>query len=404
MVIDLFSLQRNSAMKKIAFAMEKFSRYAGGAESYAVSLATTLIENGWDVHLFGEEWDGEPKEAHFHEIYIPKFLPAWIKLLLFAWKHKKIIQKQHYDVVMGFGNTIYMNVYQSHGGVHQLSTARKVYAEKNPLRRVVKRVLILLSMKQWTRAWIEAAPFRLNPRPRIVAIAHMIKKDMESFFHTNPNEIEIIYNGVDTKRYNSSLRQRMRGPLRKQWGVSENDAVFLFVSYDLKKKGIEPLVEAAAELKRIGNDNFKIIVVGGLPYSSLARLIEHLGLKNNIIFVGRVKSIDEFYANSDVFVLPTYYDACSLVVIEAMASGLPSITTTFNGASGIIADGKNGYILSHPPDSSDLADKMHLLMDNEKRQRMSEEAFRTGQEYSAERNHREMMRVLDEVATLRKPF
>jgi UDP-glucose:(heptosyl)LPS alpha-1,3-glucosyltransferase len=404
MVIDLFSLQRNSAMKKIAFAMEKFSRYAGGAESYAVSLATTLIENGWDVHLFGEEWDGEPKEAHFHEIYIPKFLPAWIKLLLFAWKHKKITQKQHYNVVMGFGNTIYMNVYQSHGGVHQLSTARKVYAEKNRLRRLVKRVLILLSMKQWTRAWIEAAPFRLNPRPRIVAIAHMIKKDMESFFHTNPNEIEIIYNGVDTKRYNSSLRQRMRGPLRKQWGVSENDAVFLFVSYDLKKKGIEPLIEAAAELKRIGNDNFKIIVVGGLPYSSLARLIEHLGLKNNIIFVGRVKSIDEFYANSDVFVLPTYYDACSLVVIEAMASGLPSITTTFNGASGIIAYGKNGYILSHPPDPSDLADKMHLLMDNEKRQRMSEEAFRTGQEYSAERNHREMMRVLDEVATLRKPF
>ena len=79
-------------MKKIAFAMEKFSRYAGGAESYAVSLATTLINNGWEVHLFGEEWDGEPKDAHFHEIHIPKFLPAWIKLLLFAWKHKKLIQ------------------------------------------------------------------------------------------------------------------------------------------------------------------------------------------------------------------------------------------------------------------------------------------------------------------------
>jgi hypothetical protein len=68
---------RISAMKKIAFALEKFSRYAGGAESYAISLATTLIENGWEVHLFGEAWDGEPKEAHFHEIYIPRFLPSW---------------------------------------------------------------------------------------------------------------------------------------------------------------------------------------------------------------------------------------------------------------------------------------------------------------------------------------
>jgi hypothetical protein len=55
-------------MKKIAFALEKFSRYAGGAESYAVSLAIKLIEKGWKVHLFGEEWDGEPRGAHFHEI------------------------------------------------------------------------------------------------------------------------------------------------------------------------------------------------------------------------------------------------------------------------------------------------------------------------------------------------
>ena len=389
-------------MKKIAFAMEKFSRYAGGAESYAVSLAITLIKNGWEVHLFGEGWDGEPKEAHFHEISIPKFLPAWVKLLLFAWRHKKLIQQQHYDVVMGFGNTIYMNVYQSHGGVHQLSTARKIYSEKNPLFRIIKRIFILLSIKQWTRAWIEAAPFRLNPKPRIIAIADMIKEDMQSFFHAKAGEIEIIYNGVDTQRYNSSLQQRMRGNLRNQWGVGENDTVFLFVSYDLKKKGIEPLIEAAAELKKTGNDNFKIVVVGGSPYHSLTKLVARLHLENNVIFAGRIKSIDEFYANSDAFVLPTYYDACSLVVIEAMASGLPSLTTIFNGACGIITDGKNGYVLSHPPDSSDLADKMRLLMDSKKRREMSEEAALTGQEYSAERNHREMMRVFNEVAQLQK--
>jgi UDP-glucose:(heptosyl)LPS alpha-1,3-glucosyltransferase len=396
------AIDENYTMRKIAFAMEKFSRYAGGAESYAVSLADTLIKNGWEVHLIGERWDGEPKEAHFHEIHIPKFLPAWIKLLLFAWKHKKLIQQQHYDVVMGFGNTIYMNVYQSHGGVHQLSTARKVYSEKNPLLRIIKRILILLSIKQWTRAWIEAAPFRLNPKPRIIAIADMIKKDMKSFFHADENEINIIYNGVDTERYNNSLRKRLRGPLRAKWGVNENDTVFLFVSYDLKKKGIEPLIEAAAELKKTGNDNFKIVVVGGLPYPSLAKRIEHLGLKDIVIFSGRVKSIDEFYANSDVFVLPTYYDACSLVVIEAMASGLPSITTVFNGASGIITDGKDGYIISHPPDSFEIANKIRLLFNNKKLQEMSAEAALTGQKYSAERNHREIMKVLDEAQKLKR--
>lgn len=378
--------------------MEKFSKYAGGAESYGVSLAATLIENGWDVHLFGESWDGEPKEACFHEIYVPGFLPSWLKLLYFAWKHNNRVSKEHYDVVVGFGNTIYMNVYQSHGGVHQLSTARKVFSEKNVILRILKRLVNVLSIKQWTRAWIEAAPFRLKPRPKIIAISRMIEKDMESFFKTKPGEIEIIYNGVDTGKYNMSMRQRMRGQLRNKLNIRENDVVFLFVSYDLKKKGIEPLVEAAAKLKKNGNNNFKILVVGETPYRSLVKLIENLDLKDNVIFPGRVKSMDEFYANSDVFVLPTYYDACSLVVIEAMASGLPAVTTVYNGACGLIENGKNGFIISHPPDSSELADKMKLLMDDEKRKTMSGEAFNTGKEYSSERNHRDMMRVFEEAA------
>jgi UDP-glucose:(heptosyl)LPS alpha-1,3-glucosyltransferase len=387
-------------MKKIAFAMEKFSRYAGGAESYAVALASTLIEKGWDVHLYGETWDNEPGKAVFHKIHIPKFLPAWLKLLLFAWKHKKMVRQENYDVIMGFGNTIHMNVYQSHGGVHQFSTARKVYSEKNVFLRIIKRIFILLSAKYWTRAWIEAAPFRIKPRPIIIAIAHMIKDDMELFFHAKPGEIKIIYNGVDTNRYNNSLRSRFRGQLRKQWGVNENDTVFLFVSYDLKKKGIEPLVEAAASLKKAGSGAFKIIVVGGQPYRSLEKIIAKLDIKDKLVFTGRVKSVEEVYANGDVFVLPTYYDACSLVVIEAMASGLPAITTEYNGAAGIIDDGVNGYVISHPPNPSELAGKMKLLMDNSWRQKMSGDASRTGQEYSTKKNHDEIISALGKAPNL----
>ncbi|HPD56819.1 MAG TPA: glycosyltransferase family 4 protein [Smithellaceae bacterium] len=383
-------------MKKIALAMEKFSKYGGGAESYSVALATTLIKHGWEVHVFGEKWDNEPKEVRFHKIYIPKYFPSWIKQLLFVWQHKRMTTQKHFDIVMGFGNTICMNVYQSHGGVHWFSTARKVYSEKSILRRIIKRILILFSAKQWTRAWIEAAAFRINPRPKIIAIADMIKRDMETFFHISPDEIEIVYNGVDTKRFNNSIQQRFRGKLRKQWGLSEKDTAFLFVSYELKKKGIEPLVEAAAKLKAVASNDFRVIVAGRQPYRSLKRLIEKLDLEKTVTFVGRVKSMEEYYANSDVFVLPTYYDACSLVVIEAMASGLPSITTVYNGAAGIISDGINGYVISHPPDATELADKMYLLMDKQRREKMSREAALSGQKYSAERNHREIIKILDE--------
>ncbi|MDO9530360.1 MAG: glycosyltransferase family 4 protein, partial [Syntrophales bacterium] len=244
--------------------------------------------------------------------------------------------------------------------------------------------------------------FRLDPRPRIVAISQMIKTDMESFFRVKGTEIEVVYNGVDTSRYNRNLYHELRGPLRKQLGIKEDDVVFLFISYDLKKKGIESLVEAASKLKISGKNNFKIIVIGGLPYGSLSRQIKNLNLEDMIIFTGQIRSTEEYYANSDVFVLPTYYDACSLVVIEAMACGLPSITTTANGASGIITDGENGYIITHPPDPADLADKMNLLMAYENRKKMSKEAFRIGQDYSTKRNHHDMIRIFNEVITSKK--
>lgn len=385
-------------MKKIALAIERFSRYAGGAESYAVSLATTLTAQGWEVHLFGEAWDGEPEAAIFHRISIPRYLPVWLKIALFALKHRRAVQDRGFDVVVGFGNTVYMNVYQSHGGVHWVSTERKVYSERSAVKRALKRLTVVLSPKQWTRAWIESAPFRLEPRPQIVAISRMIRSDMETAFHVDGAEIHVVYNGVDTSRYNRNLRETLRGPLREQLGIREDEVVFLFVSYDLKKKGIEPLVEAASQLKRLGHDRFRIVIVGGKPSGGLARRIRHLRLEETLIFTGPVRSTDQYYANSDVFVLPTYYDACSLVVIEAMACGLPPITTTANGAAGIITDGQDGFVIAHPPASSDLAETMSRFFDKERLRQMSDEASRVGGRYSLQKNHREMIGIFDGIA------
>lgn len=225
---------------------------------------------------------------------------------------------------------------------------------------------------------------------------------MSSFFKVNDADIRVIYNGVDTSRYNQNLRHDHMGQLRRQLEIREDDVVFLFVSYDLKKKGIETLAEAVSQLKQMGNIDFKVMVVGGKPYKALIRQIKTLDVEDKMIFTGPVRSIEAYYANSDVFVLPTYYDACSLVVIEAMASGLPSITTTANGASGIINDEKDGYIISHPPRSLDLANKMQLLLNDEKRQQMSREALCTGRQYSAEKNHQAMIRIFNEVLSLKE--
>ncbi len=385
-------------MKKIALAIEEFSKYKGGAESYAVSLASTLVEQGWEVHLFGRRWDGEPREASFHLIKVPGFLPSWAKMLLFASRHRGVVKRHKFDVILGFGNTTCMNVYQSHGGVHRYSTLRKVYSENRPLLRIIKRILMLLSIKDKARQWIESAPFRKTPRPRIVAISRMVKEDMVSFYKVPEQDIEVVYNGIDTGKYNLQMRDRVRGQLRDKSNIGQREIIFLFVSYDLKKKGIIPLIEASGKLKKSGTDNFKVMVLGGNPSPSTQRRTKSYHLEDTVIFNGSTKRPEEYYANSDVFVLPSFYDACSLAVLEAMACGLPVITTVYNGASGIITQGKEGYIISHPPDPEELADAMKSLFLQEKLKQMSQAAAVTGKRYSLEKNHREMLRIFNEAA------
>jgi len=384
-------------VKKIALAIENFSKHKGGAESYAVSLASTLAENGWETHLFGKNWDGEPRAAIFHRIKIPKLLPAWAKMILFALKHKKMVKSQRFDVILGFGNTIYMNVYQSHGGVHRFSTARKLYTEKNIFFRSIKRLLIVFSLKDKVRNWIESAPFRLDPKPKIIAISLMIKKDFTSFYHISEKEIKVIYNGIDTTKYTIDLKERLRGSIRQQLRITHNDIAFLFISYDLKKKGIVPLIEATAKLKELNFTNFKVVVVGERPYPLLLKRVKRLSLEDTVIFTGPTKAPEDYYANCDVLVLPTFYDACSLVVIEAMACGLPAITTSYNGAAGIITNEKDGYIIPHPPCSAELVEAMKALLVRERLKNMSMEASITGKKYSVKKNHHEMIRVFNEL-------
>jgi len=384
-------------VKKIALAIENFSKHKGGAESYAVSLASTLTENGWETHLFGKNWDGEPRAAIFHRIKIPKLLPSWTKMILFALKHKKMAKSQAFNVILGFGNTIYMNVYQSHGGVHRFSTARKLYTEKNIFFRSIKRLLIGFSLKDKVRNWIESAPFRLDPKPKIIAISLMIKKDFTSFYHINEKEIKVIYNGIDTTKYNRGLKERLRGSIRQHLRITDNDIAFLFISYDLKKKGIVPLIEAGAKLKKLNFTNFKVVVVGERPYPLLLKRVKRLSLEDTVIFTGPTKAPEDYYANCDVLVLPTFYDACSLVVIEAMACGLPAITTSYNGASGIITNEKDGYIIPHPPCSAELVEAMKALLVRERLKNMSMEASITGKKYSVKKNHHEMIRVFNEL-------
>lgn len=382
---------------KIALAIENFSAHGGGAESYAVQLAKTLVSQEWEVHLFGHAWDGEPEEAVFHRIpALPSWLPASVRILHFALAHRKMVSAGDFHVVLGFGNTLTMNVYQSHGGVHYYSSSRKLLAVRNPVVRGLKAVSMYVSPKFYARGWIEAAPFRMNPRPQIIAISDMVRNDMAEHFGVPKEEIHLVYNGIDTTKF-GDRRPGVRHELRRKLGFGD-EVLFLFMAYDFRKKGVGHLVQAAAKLRdEVGTGRFGVVVVGRPPYPGLSRLVSRLGLNHVVVFPGPTREPEAFYSACDVFVLPTFYDACSLVVFEAMAAGLPTITTIFNGAAGIIEDGKDGIILRQPGNVDEMADAMRRLLDDGFRLKASSRAEKTASNYTVEENHRAMISIFREM-------
>ena len=386
---------------KIALALESFNKSAGGAESYAVDLANTLVAKGWEVHLIGYEWDGKPEGAVFHEISrVPSFLPASLKLVHFALAHKRIVQSGSFDVVVGFGSTICMNVYQSHGGVHKLSSERKLLAVRNSWFRFLKRRLMFLTPKYHVRSWIESAPFRIKPMPEIVAISDMIKEDIMNVFGVPGSDIRVIYNGIDGGRFLKRTDRAQSKSTRKSLGF-DDQILFLFMSYDFRKKGVTFLVEAAARLRDVSNQKFGVVVVGRAPSPSLSRLVDKLGLDGIVVFPGSTRTPQMYYDACDVFVLPTFYDACSLVVFEAMSCGLPVITSAYNGAAGVIQAGLDGFIIKDPSDSEEICGYMKNMLDRSSLGKMSENALVKSREFSLEANHDQMTRVFMHAAKRR---
>jgi len=225
----------------------------------------------------------------------------------------------------------------------------------------------------------------------------MIREDISGRFHIPQEQIRLIYNGIDFKRFGAAPPAGAT-QLRTKLGF-DGQVIFLFMAYDFRKKGVRYLVEAAGELlARVGPGKFGVAVVGRPPSLQLRRLVDKFHLNDIIVFPGSTREPESYYHACDVFVLPTFYDACSLVVFEAMAAGLPAITTTSNGAAGIISHGVDGMILKDPRNITEMADAMQRFLDSHTLRAASAAARSTAGKYTLEANHRQVIDVMLEIA------
>jgi len=379
-------------MKKLRFATAilNFSRRKGGAERYVVDLCTRMAKEDFEVHVYAEQWEDEVKGIHFHPVKTIPF-PKSLRLLSFAVRATRAMTSGHYDVTLGVGNTLRADVLQPHGGVHWAWFWRSLRAYDHPFLWVIKFLGRVLSPKQWIQGYIENAPYKKNEFCRIVAISDMVKQDVMHWYGIPEDQIAVVYNGVDTERFHPRNRQHSE-EIRRRHGIGD-EFVILFVSNNFRMKGLGHLIKALAEIRR-EHPSLKLLVLGRDHQGPYLRLAERLGISQDVIFAGSTDEPEKYYGAVDLLVHPTFYDACSLTVLEALASGLPVITTVLNGAAGAIRDGQGGFVIQSPRDHQGLPEKIAFFFDQKRRQESRILARTCMERFPMESNYREMVSIL----------
>jgi UDP-glucose:(heptosyl)LPS alpha-1,3-glucosyltransferase len=192
------------------------------------------------------------------------------------------------------------------------------------------------------------------------------------------DRVVMMMNGIDLARFEPGIGARSRDAIRGEWKVEDNQALGLLIGNNWRLKGVQDAIQA---LTHIREHEMRLMVVGHDDPVPYIRLAEKLNVRDRVIFAGGVSDPRPLYGAADFLMLPTRRDTFSLVVLEAMAMGLPVITTRQNGASEVIQDGKQGILLQRG-DPAALAQAMRQMLDANRRRGMSQEVIAMRQQFS----------------------
>lgn len=354
---------------KLALIRRQFSA-TGGAELYVQRLLGALTVAGHETHLFAEKWQGQAAGVRFHTISVAGSRAE--RPLRFAESVNAALQHQRFDCVFSLERTLKQDVYRAGDGLHRVWLQRR-----KQFAPWWKRPLVGLGAFHRNMLALEARTFDPANTQRIIVNSEMVRGEIAQHFPTFPQErIHTIRNGVNVARFNSVSRSAAR----QRFGLAEHDFVLVFVGSGWERKGLPWLLKFMAA--RSDDPHLKLLVItrdrirGTLP--------------PNVILTGPLLDVEAAYAAADVLTFLPIYEPCSNVVSEALATGIPVITTSFNGASELIDPGINGHVLAAPSDLTTLG-----ICINHWRTRSSSTPVKTRLPLDLELNVQQTLQVLE---------
>jgi len=354
---------------RVAIAIPKYG-LIGGAEGFVYNLTERLaMHEDFDIHVLANQWRQGKAPVTFRKVPIIPF-PRWVGPISFAYFVQQAIQSVRYDIVHSHDRIFGMDLLTFHGIPH------KTWIKETKRNH--------LSLFDRAMDWVEQKTFSGPDIPMILPVSNLVKEQLLKLYNIPASKIHVIHPGVNLDRFTSLDKETSRLDIRQRHSLSQDDIVVLFVSMNFELKRLELLLEGVADLIGRGNKYLalKVLVVGKGNIKRYSAMANKLGIAERVVFTGVTREVEKYYLASDIFALPSRFDTFGLVVLEAMAAGLPVIISRRMGARDIVDTDVTGFVLSENPTPSDMAKALSSLMDPNRRIKMGENSRQAAKKYN----------------------
>lgn len=348
---------------RIALVVHDYNRVLGHSR-YVAELAERFADRH-DVHVFANRFEGLPPGITAHHVPAVRFsaLATIFSFILPA----SLMVGRGFDIVHAQGLTVLSpDIVTAHISNARWLEGRRLLEGKNLSWRERLFAALVVPAERWSLS---------DSRATAIAISSALREDLATQYGRSASTF-VIPHGVDGRQFNPQIRSRFRAAVRSEIGVADGTPLFIYVG-DLRK-GIEPAIRALAAVPRA-----HLVGVSRTAPDTYRELAASCGVSDRVTLLPATDQIERYYGGADALVLPTPYDAFGMVLTEAMACGLPVITTPMAGAAELLTDGVHGFVVASPTDTNGLAAAMRTLADDEPtRRRMGAAASDLMREHS----------------------
>lgn len=381
---------------KIAFVHKRFG-LDGGTERMLEQLARGLRERGHEVHLHVGSTDPRferPRWGTFHTTLPARGPGAGLRALRLLLGAAMRVRRKQYDVVVHMGRTGPRDVYRAGGGCHRTWFETLVTRAKSGWQRLRLRVSLRHRLALWhERKALTTATF--------VVPSSRARDDLVAAYGELARDVQIVPNGVDLDRFHPRWRRLAFSEQRGKLGIDPEEVLILFVGSDAWRKGLDRVLNALPELSPHGEELRLLVLGDDGRRQAFEQQAEALGVRGRVTFLPSHPAMEKLYATVDLLVLPTRHDPFANVTLEALATGVPVITSAANGAAAEIGPGPALAVLDDPDDPSELAARIAGFLDPAALPALREQARETAERHGEEPAIERWQALLQEVAQSR---